>query len=830
MTRHNYILATAAVVCLVATAPAAHAQLIDDVDYRREGADAVLQVRFITEVQFKRAAIGRSGDFTQIFYTVLPTRQDLNRVTSERRMPARSGESGQPGLPAIVVTDEASGAVTGSERRLVVRMSSSISHRVRAGRGNRTIEIVIDGMGELAAVARQLPVSAADGRWRVTLQSGQTQGSFLSAPIPASLQQEPVYTTRRVVDGKEVYDTHLGRFTTRAEAEVVLAQLRSRFPQASVTEMPAAPPADQAKAPATPAAIAPAAAASAPDAAATATTAAPTDADATAAALLAEAKSALTRNEAARAIDALAKLLDMPPNASSREAQALIGDARSAVGDTSRARSEYEVYLKLYPAGPDADRVRGALAALPASQPASTSAARRVQPTTTLAGSVSSFYYGGQSKVRTQEFQDSPLSGIPELVSDATLAAQDQRQLVTSADLNWRHRDAEIEQRFVLRNTYIKDFLRPDKTKNKLSQLYYDQRSFVNGTSFRIGRQSPLGGGVLGRFDGATAGYSFMPRWKANVVAGVPTDSLLNSNRYFYGASIDADALTPKFGGSLYLLQQVIDSEVDRRAIGSDLRYFDGGVSATAQIDYDLILKGLNVASFQGTWQREDNTVVNVLFDRRKQPMLMLGNALFFTDPALTVRPTRLSDLLATKGIDALRDQVVATTALSTQAAIAVTTPLNAHWQIGGDIRYSNTGAILPVADILPSGLPSTGDIWTIGAQAIGSNLYSTRDTHVFIFNAINAPTFKGYLLSYNNSSLVAERWQLEPSLRVYVQSDNTGLRSTRWSPGMRASYRITPQASIESEVSYEDSKVSGPTRNESSGRVFYFIGGRYDF
>lgn len=114
----------------------------------------------------------------------------------------------------------------------------------------------------------------------------------------------------------------------------------------------------------------------------------------------------------------------------------------------------------------------------------------------------------------------------------------------------------------------------------------------------RLGRQSPLGGGVLGRFDGVQAGYSFRPRWKASLVAGVPTDTLLDAKRHFYGASIDAEALTPQLGGSLYLIEQKIDRQVDRRALGADLRFFDGGVSASGQLDYDVLLKGLNIASW----------------------------------------------------------------------------------------------------------------------------------------------------------------------------------------------------------------------------------------
>ncbi len=555
------------------------------------------------------------------------------------------------------------------------------------------------------------------------------------------------------------------------------------------------------------------------------------DLDRRAAPLLAKAKEALARGDADAAIEALSALLDLPPTASSREAQALIGQARLRAGDTGRARAEFDAFLRLYPTGPDADVVRAALAAMSPGEPAPVAGGgKRVASTTTLTGSVSATYYGGQSKVRTQEFQDSPLSGLPELVSDATLSSADQKQIVSSVDVNWRHRDAEVDQRFVLRDSYTKDQLRPTRTKNKLSALYFDHRSFGLGTQVRLGRQSPLGGGVLGRFDGVQASYAFKPRWKVGVVGGVPTDELLDTRRRFYGASIEAEALTPRFGASLYTVQQTIDGEVDRRAIGSEMRYFDGGVSGNAQLDYDVMLKGLNIVSVQGTWQRPDNTVFNLLYDRRNQPLLALGNTLFFTDPNLLVRPTRVSDLLQTSTLDQLRERAKATTAVSTQAALGVTTPINPQWQAGADLRYTSTDAVAPVPDILPTGLPASGDIWSVSLQLIGTNLYSLRDTHVVIVNFVNGPTFQGKLLSYNNSSLVFGTWQLEPSLKLYRQSDNTGTSSSRWSPGLRLTWRVVPQAAVESEVTIENSKTSGPMRNESSSRSFFYVGGRFDF
>lgn len=703
------------------------AQLVDDVELRREGDDAVVQVRFVTPVQFQRTLVARSGDLGQVYYELLPTRDTLNLITSERRIP------GGAGTPLLILTDEAAGGAERS-RKLVLRFAGITNFVARAGAGNRSIELVLHGKGS-SLVARAAP-----------------------APSPAA----PA----------------------------------TPLPGPS-TEASSAPALERAQA------------------------------------LLAAARQAMEKGEHTDAITRLDELLALPPNASTQEAQELIALARWRQGDPERARAEYELYLKLYPQGAGAGRAREALLTLappaPSAQDAAAAQAAASTVSSTLSGSLSSFYYGGQSKIRTQDFQDSPLSGLPELVSDATLSGTDQKQLISSVDLNWRRRDADGDLRFVLRDTYSADLLRSAKSKNKLSALYVDYRLQSPGLNLRLGRQSPTGAGVMGRFDGVQGGWRFRPKWRLNAVLGQPSDSLLNSKRHFYGASIDADELAKGVGGSLYVIEQRIDGEIDRRGVGSELRVLAGGLSASAMLDYDTVLRGLNIGSLQGTWQSEDNLIVNALFDRRATPMLMLGNSLFFQNPVLAVQATRLQELLASQSLALLRQQVHDTTAYSTQAMLGVTKPINTNWQIGGDVRLTNIGALLPVPDILPAGQPGTGNIWSVGLQAIATNLYSARDTHVLLLTLLKAPTYNGKLLSYNNSSTLNSGWQLDPSIRFYVQDDNAGTHSRRWAPGLRLGYRATPKLVVESEFSLEFSKQTGLNRNESSRRDFWYIGLRYD-
>jgi tetratricopeptide (TPR) repeat protein len=813
---------------IVLASPCVRAQLIDDADIKRLGADAVITLRFVAPLQYRRSLPARSGDAVQAYYDVVAGQTLPSLGPYERRLPP----TGQ--LPEIRIIDDAR-TTHELSRRVVVQLSRPVPMRVRAGSGNRTLEIVLKGLGPAVQdkAAEAPPLPAGPGFRIVLLQSAQPELQ-LDPSIPASLGAFAVSTGSRVIEGRTVYEVALGDFATRTEAQAALQTLLARFPQAVIVanETPSTATAQEPPGQEPPA----------PQAASTLP--AP-NIDQQAAQLLAQAQAAAQRQDLEAALAALGELLNLPPNPSTREAQALAGDLRLKAGDVPRARAEYETFLRLYPQGPDADRVRQALAGLPQPEPAERPRPRK-EPTSTLTGSFSAFYYGGASKIRTQEFQESPISGLPELASDQTLSGEDQRQVMTSADVNWRYRDQDTDMRFVFRDNHIKDLLRSDKSRNRLSALYFEHRSLVNGTHIKLGRQSPTGGGVLGRFDGVQAGYTFAPKWRINGVVGRPTDTLLDSRRHFYGAWIDVDGLLPSLGVSLYANQQMIDGEIDRRAIGSEMRYFRSGVSLTGQLDYDPLVHGLNTAAMQGTWQLQETTVVNFLYDRRATPVLTLGNALFFgtlIDPMGVQTPRRLQDLLdAGFTVPQLRETVKSTTPYTTQALIGATTAVSKNWQIGGDLRLTRLGELPPIPDVLPTG-QGRSDNKAAGLQLIGTNLYSARDTHVISLSVLKGSTesldtslarsvreYDGQLLSYNNSSQINEFLLVEPSLKLYLETDNAGLKTRRVGPGLRVTYRVGPHVAVESEVSGEASKVTGPSRNETAHRVYYYLGSRYEF
>jgi tetratricopeptide (TPR) repeat protein len=689
-----------------------------------------------------------------------------------------------------------------------------------------------------APSARTGNAAQAGPKFTVSLQSSTDPNALLMASIPALLQDSDVFTSRRVEDGKAVFDFNLGTFASKEEAEAAQRIVLRRFPDAKVvplesTQLALAPaPAPPVPVPMpVPEPVRPAAVAAlpppVPEPAPPAIASAP-EIETSALQLMEQANAATDRADYPAAVLALDSLLNLPPNSSSRKAQAQIGITRLKAGERDKARGEFETFLKLYPTGPDSDQVREYLVNLPPAT-VTAKASKGPAPTAVINGSFSSFYYGGESKTRSEDFVNSPLSGLPELASQSDLSSLDQNQLQTNFDLNWRYRDAERDQRFVLRESYSSDFIPGRKDRERLSALYYEVRDFSSGASLKLGRQSPTGGGILYRFDGGQAGYRLAPKWKVNATYGVPTDALLDAKRSFYGLSLDAEALTQHTSGTVYMNEQTIDGQTDRSAVGAELRYFNQGLILSGQMDYDQVLQGLNIASMQGSWQFPDNSVANFLLDRRATPVRSLGNALFFQDPTQSLPVRSIRELLDTTPIDMLRSRVNNVTPFQSQASLGYNRPLNATWQTGANVNYTNVDEIKPVEGILPNGQASTGDLWGVGLQLIGSNLYSARDTHVFSVNYMSGPTYIGQMFAYNNLTGF-ETWQVEPSIRYYTQTDSFGTAMNRLTPGLRVSYRGIKRVSIESELSYEMADTTSSTRKETSTRMFYYLGGRFDF
>jgi hypothetical protein len=823
---------------LTLSAWSAQADVMDQIDVRREGGNAIVQITMVGPVRIVNT-ISRAKDqtVTQTYYEMTRNGNAPGFGSHERRVVKAAG------LPVIDIAEESfrDNGIDVYSRRLVISLSRPAKLKVRPGKGENLIELVFEGLGpalKATPEAAAEPQSAATPSYVIALIRSSEPDVGSATPIPQALQNQQVFTTRRLVDGKQVYELDLGYFATLAEAEAALKQL-GRFPQAVIVKLDAEATAQAPKpsttAPTTPSAAMPAGKAG----------------ESTPQDMLLQARQAYEQQNLADAVVWLTQLLEQPPSAVTQDGQELLGQIRLAQGDPVRAQAEFEAYLKQFPTGPGADRVRAALAGL---QPTELKLAPTLETTKpadgkpTVTGSVSQYYYGGKSSYATQAIRDTEGTLLtPDQIDQRNaqvISGVDQRLISTNVDATWRSRTAERDLRLVVRDQYDYNMIDEAKLRgrsrhrNRLTAAYVDYQGLGNGLRGRAGRQSAMWGGE-GRYDGASGSYTFMPKWKVSAAAGVPTDVLGQSNRHFMGVALDAEALTPNLSATTFLMQRQIDGEVDRRAVGLDVRYFAQNGNVIATTDYDLAFKKLNTATLGGMYITEGNTTVNASWERRSISPAALGQALFFGYTSLQeagILPQTISELVERSGysLAQLRELVRGNTFYSTRSVVTVNSPLTTTWTLGGDLSVSRVGAIAP-NEVLANGQAASAAQRTLSLNVIGNNLYSERDSNIFSSAITYSSQVRGNTFSYSNQTGLGESWEFAPSARWQrtVAKDfvsGTPIRTVSWGPGLRATFKPRPNISLESNLNVDYARTEAFSTTDNSTRYSYYLGYRCDY
>jgi TolA-binding protein len=554
-----------------------------------------------------------------------------------------------------------------------------------------------------------------------------------------------------------------------------------------------------------------------------------------AAVLMAKGRDALLAGEMFSAIEAFNNTLKLPPNKYSPDAQLWIGIAREKTGQQAKAKLEYESYLKLYPDGTETKWVKDRLARLNAIQPSPSPliakpAAVTVQNLnyqTTLYGSYSMYYYHGASHTDS-------IATVGAVQSPSSLTVTDQSSLITNISMTAHSFNGVNDNRIVFQDFFAANFLPGQKNTNRLDAAFYEFRNRGHDLSARIGRQSAMGGGVLGRFDGVSGGVGFLQDWRANAVAGQLSDMVVGDKPKFYGASMDFGIRSP-FGGTLYAINQKVGEISDRKAIGGNLRYFDPRKTAIAMVDYDTQFRDLNIVTLQATLNGESGTDYNFLFDLRKTPSLSLRSAVNGTPASI--------DILLQNGWT--QDDLVALakqrTATSNTAQFGVTSHIKEKWQVGTDFIVSNTSGMPASGTLNPDGTtglegfvpatPSTGNAWTLSERLIGSDVYSSRDVSMFSVSLTRSPLMTGKSVLLNSHAYFREIWTLDTTLRLYWQNDNTGNKQSVISPMLKLGYRVKSYLTLETEGGIEWTKVTSSTLDTSKiNRKYFSLGFRWDY
>lgn len=574
--------------------------------------------------------------------------------------------------------------------------------------------------------------------------------------------------------------------------------------------------------------------------------------DAYASKLVADSRIAIGSKEYAKAIEILNTALNLPFNNSGDEAQELIGVAREKNNELTKAKAEYELYLKLYPDGKGVARVRKQLATVDAAIKAGGGkkfAKKEIREIheTSVYGSWDQYYYDAHTRTYNPD--------------GSKTKSHDQSSLVSSINLTGRSRQNEYDSKIVFRNRQTMDYLSPTASnrhanRDRTDAAYIEFEDKAVDYMIRAGRQNGNSGGILGRFDGAWLRYGFTPQYKINVVAGTLAEYDVDYIRQFYGVNLDVGPIFENWSGNVFFVNQAVKDITDRRAVGGEARYFANGRSIYSLLDYDVLYKRVNIAMAQGNWQTENGINYNFLVDHRNSPILTTTNAL--TGSALAGKYATLNQAKRATGFtdSMLQDEALLSTLKTDTVLFGATKQVTQRWQLGGDVQVNRTsatpgassaaielfkkqaldnGIVLSQLEIdnFTRSVSGSGNTWTYHMQAVGADTLFKDDTSVISVNYTDGRTSRSQSLLLSNGFAPAEKWRIDSTLQLLRQDSDPDILTYVISPTIRASYRLFEKGTLEAEMRFDidntfDNSIGGLGHTRTV-RDAAFIGYRID-
>lgn len=641
-----------------------------------------------------------------------------------------------------------------------------------------------------------------------------------------------VYETQFEKDAQTWHRLRLGFFETREQAEAVRQQLAAAYPDSWVVKVT---PVEREQGVATRITTA----GSAGPAAAAPVTSVGSEADsAEAARLIDQAETAIRDNDSDRAIQLLTNASQLPENANTARAIELLGLAREKKGQTAHARAQYEEYLRRYPSGEGADRVRQRLAVLDGGSPGAAGPLRQAGGARGpggagkwkwgLRGSFSQFYFRDQGRTSTLTTSSTLGNEVDNSVNvnqlltsgDITISGGTDRRLfqIRAAGSYTQNFGTSTSITSINNGTEVQTFSsKPGGGIGAVSALYFDYTDNDLGTQLRIGRQTRNSQGVLGRFDGLLFGFQANPRLRLNLVGGFPVLSSRQTHvmteRPFYGASIDIGGKRSPFQFTFYWFDQHAKGGfIDRRSAGIEARVLQKNFNAYAMIDYDVKFGQLNLGLLTLNYNFADGSNLGLTADYRRSPLLTTTNALIGQFD--TVNNVPFADLSGLKPFftDAqIYQMALDRTLIAKSVTVTYSRPIVTKLQMSADFTLTDTGGTpgTPVTAGTPQidPLPATGKEYYYGFQLIGSDLFMGNDIYILSGRYADTATARIYTVDFNARLPVTKNFRLSPRLRFGVRDNKPTAVVTvpgtfkQFQPTLRLNYYPIKNSEIEVEL-----------------------------
>lgn len=629
------------------------------------------------------------------------------------------------------------------------------------------------------------------------------------------------YTTEE--NGVEWTRLRLGVFATRAEAEEVLAEIATQYPDAWIARI------DRAERERVYQAWL---------AARSGTSTQPSmlPVDPVSDGMLQELRDLLETGDNAGAIRLAERLLGQPESAATPEAQEMLGLARERNKQLAHAKAEYETFLARYPDHPNAGRVRQRLAALLGEAPGATTVSTTLgdQPQTVvnsafkaeLSGSLSMLYQRDESGFL---FEDVPVVGGPEVNPDPIEENRTNLdEILYGADINLTVGNDRTEGLLRFSGVFRDDFRAGlQRDEGAVSTLFLDVSDRELNTAVRIGRQTRNTGGVFGRFDGGLLSFQAMDSLKLNLVAGFPVQSSrdleVNTDRVFYGGSVDFALIPDALDTTVYYVDQTYGDLADRKAVGGEFRYFNSFFTAYGVYDYDLHFGQTNLALLNGSLRFEDESSISVALDYRRSPMLTTLNAI------IGQAVENPNDLLLTFPEEEVYQLALDRTSHARSASVSVSRPIAENLQLNVDVIASNVSGTKTSGGV--DALPGTGTEYYYSGQLVASDVFT--EGAIFIAGVRYADTLvlEQQTLQLNMRYPLTRDLRLNTKLRADQRERKDGTSEEMSARGSVAlSWNLNRSTFFDIELGGQYTDSSNPLVLTQERALFGAIGLRQDF
>ncbi len=530
--------------------------------------------------------------------------------------------------------------------------------------------------------------------------------------------------------------------------------------------------------------------------------------------LMTTGREAIFAEDFAIAIDSYTRVLRAGDTPYAPDALEYLGVARERNGDAAHAIEEYRRYLASYPQNDAAGRVQqrldvlslasGQIDADRATPPPARKAAEKAGPWQA---------YGGIGQYYRGDFADFGDQGSRTLQS-AVLSDVD-------AIVRRRGERFEFETRVSLGHYY--DLLSDAKGVGNDTRVYYlyaDLEDAELGMSGRIGRQRMKGGGVLARFDGIRASWQPSPAWRVNVMGGEPIYSLsrsAESDRSFYGVSVDVFDLADLVDLSVYYNAQEVDGIDDREAIGGELRYYDDKRMLVSYLDYDVGYSTLNSFVALGNWTFDNELTLNASLDYRRTPYVLTENALVGQDVSSI---DELQDSLTEAEI---RELAEGNTGELTTAVFGFAKPVFERWKVNADVT---------VADFKAADTAVSSDTqYYYSLSMVGSDLIKDNDTSIITLRYLDGATTSTTSVTLDTRYPISQRLRVNPRL-IWSQRDFSAANGSEMTvvAALRLFYQLKRYTRFELEIGARRSDRDFNATSFSTDAWFVYTGYRTNF